>query len=218
LHRHLPTRCCGPSRHDHSIGDLEFLRFFPELGAFSADALFHSLQSLAGLRHLPTTLRSLGIGATKRKLDLDVKLGGTRNLELLPKVGRLEHVELWMIKGLDTLEAVGSVPRLRYLFLQALRQVTSLPDFAGTPVLERLHIETMKGLRDVGPINSASGLKELLVVDMPHLVLGDLACLVGHRSLEAITIGLGSRKKNEAAEALFGLPPVMEFKAWWRDV
>ena len=51
--------------YDHSITDLEFLRFFPTLRRFAADALWDSLTSLDGLRHLPTDLEELGIGATK---------------------------------------------------------------------------------------------------------------------------------------------------------
>ena len=56
--------------YDHSITDLEFLRFFPTLRRFGADALWDSLTSLDGLRHLPPDLEELGIGATKARLDL----------------------------------------------------------------------------------------------------------------------------------------------------
>src|SRR5258705_1025555 len=58
--------------YDHSIVDLEFLRFFPTLRRFGADALWDSLTSLDGLRHLPTVLEELGIGATRAKLDLAI--------------------------------------------------------------------------------------------------------------------------------------------------
>jgi hypothetical protein len=113
---------------------------------------------------------------------------------------------------------VGQLPHLRYLFLQALRHVTALPDFGGTPALKRLHLETLKGLRDLRPINHAAGLEDLLVVDMGHLGVDDLACLVDHPSLRAVTVGLGSRKKNDAAAKLLGLPQVEGFKVPWRTV
>jgi hypothetical protein len=58
--------------YDHSIADLEFLRFFPTLRRFAADALWDSLTSLDGLRHLPADLAELGIGATKAQLDLAI--------------------------------------------------------------------------------------------------------------------------------------------------
>ena len=172
--------------YDHSITDLEFLRFFPTLRKFAADALWDSLTTLDGLRHLPPDLEELGIGATKAKLDLavlsrfpelrwlflegqtkhlevisgltqlydltlrsitmpdlslllplkglrslDLKLGGTRDLGLLPRVGELWYLELWMIRGLTDITAVGTIPSLRVLFLQALRQVEALPDLQG---------------------------------------------------------------------------------------
>jgi hypothetical protein len=233
----------------------------------------YSVESLEWLRHIPTTLPSLSIGATKRRLDLDIlarftglrslaiegqtkniavvgrlvpleeltlrsvtlpdlsillpltalrslqlKLGGTRELGLLPRIGRLEHLELWMVKALDDLGPVGHLPHLRYLFLQALCRVERLPDFGGTPVLKRLHLETMNGLRDLRPITGAAGLAELLLADMHHLLPEDLACLVGHQSLRAVSLELGSRKKEDTAEKLLGLPPVEGFKVPWRSV
>ena len=172
--------------YDHSITDLEFLRFFPTLRKFAADAMWDSLTSLDGLRHLPPDLEELGIGATKVKLDLavlsrfpelrwlflegqtkhlevvsgltqlydltlrsitmpdlslllplkglrslDLKLGGTRDLRLLPRVGELWYLELWMIRGLTDVTPIGGISSLRVLFLQALRQVEALPDLSG---------------------------------------------------------------------------------------
>ena len=55
--------------------------------------------------------------------SLDLKLGGTRDLGLLPRLGELRYLELWMIRGLTDITAVGRIPSLRALFLQALRQV-----------------------------------------------------------------------------------------------
>jgi hypothetical protein len=45
---------------------------FPNSTSSGPTRCFISLESLDGLRHLPTTLQSLGIGDTKRKLDLSV--------------------------------------------------------------------------------------------------------------------------------------------------
>src|SRR5262249_52584210 len=58
--------------YNHPLTDLEFIRFFPSLRRFAADALWDSLTSLDGLRHLPPHLEELGIGATKARLDLAV--------------------------------------------------------------------------------------------------------------------------------------------------
>jgi hypothetical protein len=49
---------------------------------------------------------------------------------------------------------------------------------------------------------------------MRHLQAEDLAPLVGLPHLTAVTPGLGSRRKNDAAAALLGLPPVSEPDDW----
>ncbi len=255
--------------YDHSITDLEFLRFFPTLRRFAADALWDSLTSLDGLRHLPPDLEELGIGATKVKLDLavlsrfpelrwlflegqtkhlevisgltqlydvtlrsitmpdlslllpltglrslDLKLGGTRDLGLLPRVGELWYLELWMIRGLTDLRAVGEISSLRSLFLQALRQVEALPDFTRATSLRRIRLETMKGVRDLRPLATAPALEAIELIDMRHLQPEDLTPLVGLPKLTAVTPGLGSRRRNDAATALLGLPLVRTPDDW----
>lgn len=151
-------------------------------------------------------------------LALHIKLGGIKDLSLLPQVGRLRYLELWMVKGLNDLSPVGGLPHLRYLFLQAQRQVTALPDLSENESLRRIHLETMKGLRDLRPLATAPALEELLLVDMGHLQLEDLRCLVGLPNLKAVTPGLSSLRKAEAARAMLGLPHVEGRKIDWRKV
>ena len=45
-----------------------------------------------------------------RLLSLDIKLGGTTNLGLLPRIGRLRYLELWLIRGLADIGPVGDMP------------------------------------------------------------------------------------------------------------
>jgi internalin A len=255
--------------YDHLIRDLEFLRFFPTLRRFAADALWASLTSLDGLRHLPADLEELGIGATKKRLDLsvigrfgdlrwlflegqtnhlevisgfqhlddltlrsitmpdlslllplkalrslDLKLGGTRDLRMLPNVGELRYLELWMIRGLTDIAAAGRIPSLRVLFLQALRQVDALPDFSQATSLREVRLETMKGIRDLGPLTTAPALEAVGLVDMRHLQPQDLALLKGLPHLRAVTPGLGSLRKNAAAAAMLGLPSISRQDDW----
>lgn len=258
---------------DSGITDLEFLRFFPFIRHFGAVVLYHSLQSIEGLRHVSGDLESLDIGATKYKLDLavlerfprlkllalegqikgiaaiskltaledltlrsitlpdlslllpltglralDIKLGGTKDLGLLPRIGKLEYLELWMVKGLTDLSAVRQLPHLRYLFLQALRRVEALPDLSKDKELRRIHIETMKGLRDLRPLATAPALEQLALVDMRHLQPEDLRPLVGLPNLKGVDVGLGSDRKNKAARALLQLPEATFPKGGWREV
>lgn len=256
-----PAKTLRAYAYGGTITDLEFLRYFPTLRSFQADALYNSLIDIEGLRHLPDDVRFLGLGQTKKKLSLrplarfsklerlyvegqtkdievisglkelrsitlrsitlpdlalliplrklralDLKLGGTKNLSLLPELDTLEYLELWMVKGLSDLTPVEGLPRLEYLFLQSLRQVQALPDLSGLTSLRRLWIETMKGLTDLSAIREAPQLRQLAVVDMAHLQPDAFLPLIGHPTLESLRYGLGSRRKNDAVERLIDLP------------
>lgn len=255
----------------NEVHDLEFLRFFPSIRRVSADGLWQ-LESLDGLRHLPTDLVQLGLGRTKRRLDLEVigrftnlrklsleaqtknievvsrltsledlrlrsitlrdlalllplrrlvslelKLGGTNDLALLPRIGRLRYLELWRVRGLSDISMLGQLPHLRYLFLQALKHVESLPDLSAARALRRVHLETMRGIRDLAPLASAPSLEEILLIDMPQLRLDDLRPLVGLHRLTAATVGLGNLRKNAEARQVLGLPAVSGAYDWRED-
>lgn len=245
--------------YDGSITDLEFLCYFPTLRRFSADALFHSLTNLDGLRHLPEDLESLTIGQTKKQLpldglgrftelrklylegqkkgievitqlrtledltlrsitlpdlsllvplerlwSLDLKLGGTKNLDLLPQIGRLRYLELWLVRGLADLEVVSQLTDLEVLFLQALKQVTQLPDLSACAQLRHVHLETMKGLTGLQPLVDAPALKSVGAYDLPQLQPEAFECLTRSVTLVQVRAGLGSTKKNTAVKDLLG--------------
>lgn len=247
--------------YDGTITDLEFLRHFPTLRSFQADALYHSLVNIDGLAYLPDDVHFIGLGQTKKRLSLaplarfarlqrlylegqskdievvshlrhlrsvtlrsitlpdlalltplsslralDLKLGGTKNLALLPELQSLDYLELWMVKGLSDLSPIAELPHLEYLFLQALRQVESLPVMTNLVGLRRLWLETMKGLTDLTPIRQAPNLRQLAVVDMGHLQPDAFAPLAGQPALDSLRVGLGSKRKNEAVDRLMGLP------------
>jgi hypothetical protein len=122
-----------------------------------------------------------------------------------------------MIRGLTDISAVGRIASLRSLFLQALRQVETLPDFGGSTALRSVRLETMKGIRDLRPLATAPALEFIGLVDMRHLQPADLAPLLSLPNLKEVTPGLGSRRKNEAAAALVGLPPVHGPYDWAAD-
>jgi hypothetical protein len=74
----------------------------------------------------------------------------------------------------------------------------------------------MKGLRDLRPL-AAPALEGIELIDMRHLEPEDLRPLVGLPNLREVTPGLGSRRKNDAAAALLGLPGVREPDDWTRS-
>lgn len=249
------------SFNDDSIQDLEFLRFFPTLQQFQADALYDSLVSFEGLGYLPETARYIGLEQTRKKIslmplarftglrklylegqtkDIDVvsgltnlrhlalrsirlpdlsllqplsklkalelKIGGTNNLQLLPTVGELEYLEIWLVRGLSDLSPISELRHLKYLFLQSLKQVTRLPDLSKLPELESVWLETMKGLTDLSPLLTAPALRRLALVSMAHLQPEDVGILKDQPTLEELRAGLGSTKKNDAVRRLVRLP------------
>lgn len=150
-----------------------------------------TLPDLAGLRPL-------------RALEcFELRLGGTKDLALLPWLGPIRYLEIWQVKGLTDLSFLGAMSQLQYLFLQTLKNVTALPDLAALKALRRVDLETMAGLSDFAPIARAPALEVLYLIAMAHLK--DVAVLrpfVGHPALRFARLGLGSLRRNAAAATL----------------
>ncbi len=196
---------------------LSFLQRFPRLQTLYIEghtkdiAVIGTLPRLEDLTLRSITLPDLSLLKPLRHLlSLDIKLGGTNNLDLLPKIGTLRYLELWMIRGLADLQPIGSVRTLQYLFLQALKNVKVLPSLARLPILRRIHLETMKGLTDLRPAAKASALEELVVLDMRHLEPEAFRPFMGHATLCKAKVYLGSDRKNKGVADLLGLPTVDE--------
>jgi len=218
--RHLPPTLTylGLGQTKSKRHSLSILNRFPGLTELFIEGHtkgFEAVGTLAKLRKL--TLRSVTLPGLDVLTELpelralDIKLGGTNNLTRLPELTKLQYLELWMIRGLTNLDAVASLGNLQYVFLQALKNVTALPSCRPLARLRRVHLETMKGLRNLQPVADAPALEELLVVDMPRLTPETFRPFVGHPRLKSATIGLGSARKNQAAEELLGVPPAGRF-------
>lgn len=194
---------------------LNILQRFPKLKVLYLEGQKKDIDVLSRLRCIEDlTLRSITLPDLTVLLplehlwSLDLKLGGTTNLDLLPRIGSLKYLELWMIRGLDDLSPVSDLTNLRFLFLQALSRVTILPDLSQCTKLRRVHLETMKGLHDLRPLARAPALEQLLLIDMPQLRPEQLEPLRNRPTLNSVTIGLGSDKRNQAAEKVLNLPGV----------
>lgn len=217
LNRDIEYLGLGQTRSkNHTLRILERFRSLRKLyieGHLKDIDAIGELTNLEDLTLRSVTLPNLSIlKPLTRLLSFDLKLGGTSDLRLLPEIGRLRYLELWMVRGLSELGCIADIHSLQYLFLQALKGVTSLPSLRALPILRRVHIETMKGLNDFRPVADAPILEELLLVDMRHIQPEALRPFIGHPRLKHAVIGLGSLKKNEAARKLLSLPPVISMK------
>jgi hypothetical protein len=206
----LESLVLGQTKRRFSMGPLGRFRRLRSLYIEGHSKDIKVVSELAGLQDLTfrsLTLPNFEILVPLRKLRaLDIKLGGTTDLEPLSGMKQLEYLELWMIRGFNDLSEVSGLTRLRYLFLQALKQVTSLPDLSSCARLERIHIETLKGLTDLRPLRGAPGLRDLDLVDMPQLRWEHLEPLVDHPTLHALRLGTGSKKRNAELLARLGYP------------
>ena len=171
---------------------------------------FSAISELKNLIYL--SLRSISLPdlsaliPLRRLRSLALKLGGTKELSLLPNISELRYLELWMVKGLADLTPIGQLRELRYLFLQDLKQVTQLPSFRLLNNLKRCHIESLKGLKDLCPIAEAINLRELVVVSMKQIPVTGFECFRNHPTLQEASIGLGSLRRNAEVSKLLGLP------------
>jgi hypothetical protein len=103
---------------------LRFLERFPALRTLYIEGHTKDFEAVRHLERLKDlTLRSItlpdlsDLTALHQLKSLDIKLGGTTDLRLLPKVGKLRYLELWMIRGLTDITPVAEVESLQYLFL-----------------------------------------------------------------------------------------------------
>ena len=199
---------------------LNFLRRFEQLRNLYLESQTKDIEAISNLSRLEQlTLRSITLPGLalllplKNLWSLDIKLGGSKDLRLLPQVGKLKYLELWMIKGLQDINVIGEVVTLQNLFLQALKNVTALPSFRNLRSLRRVTLDTMKGIKDLSPVADAPVLEELLVVAASQLKPEDFKPFVGHPTLKSATIGLCSIRKNERVQKLLGLPGCTGFKS-----
>jgi hypothetical protein len=169
------------------ITDLEFLRFFVGLRSFQVDAIWEGLTSVDGLRHVSASLESLAIGRTRRPMPLAVLgqldalrslwiEGPHRDLDVLAELSKIERLTLRSIT-LPDLGLLTGLDRLRSLTLHlgGTNDLALLPRLGRLDDLEIWHI---RGLVDVTPIGSATGLKRLFLQAQPQVrALPDLSRL-----------------------------------------
>jgi hypothetical protein len=195
-----------------SLKFLEKLTRLHYLGLCKHQKDIDTVGHLKSLREL--MLRSITVPDLKFLLplkglqSLDIKLGGTNKLDLVPKIGRLRYLELWKINGLTDLSWLPQVKTLQYVWLQALGHVTSLPSLKPLRSLRRVLLETMHGIKDLAPIAEAPKLEDLVLADMRHLFPESLRPFIGLRTLRTVCINLGSNRKNKVVEGMLPYPDV----------
>jgi len=200
------------------IGRFRNLRTLHLEGQRKDISVLAELETLEDLTLRSITLPDLSLlTGLKRLWSLDIKLGGTRNLALLPRLESLKYLELWGVRGLTDVTPIASTASLQFLFLQDLSRVQAVPPLDSMINLRRVWIETLNGLTDVCPIARAPALEEFSAVSMRHLKPQNFRCFLDHPTLRYLNAGFGSLRKNADVRAMFpalqhGQLPSFEFR------
>ncbi len=134
--------------------------------------------------------------------SLDIKLGGSNDLRPLVDLKNIKYLELWQVRGLAELDPVSTLTGLQYLFLQSLPRVTRLPDFGRLTKLRRIHLDNMKGLRNLDALCDAPALEELIHIDARGHDPNEYQCLLMNKTVKALRVGFGSDSKNNTFHSM----------------
>jgi hypothetical protein len=189
---------------------LRFLESLPHLTRLFLGKHTKDLPTIQALSRLDTlglsgiTLSDLAlIEPLTRLRDLSILLGGTRNLQVLPRLPKLERLFLMRITKMSDLGVLADIEGLRSLRLDWMRNVTSLPSFSRLSGLENVELETMKGLTELSSVAAAPALRRLTVTAMPRLSAESFRCLIGHPRLAELRAYTGKQRVNDAVKQMF---------------
>ena len=169
-HPEVTLRAYGS--YDGSITNLDFLRFFPEVRRFSADALYNSLTNIEGLAYLSEKVESIGLGQTRVRVSLAPLArfqalgelfieGHTKDIEVLGMLTSLRSLTLRSVT-LPGLTLLRPLRELRGLELK-LGGTSDLSELPNIGTLEYLELWMVKGLSDLSPIADLRSLEYLFL-------------------------------------------------------
>jgi hypothetical protein len=192
----------GPARDVEVIGTLTTLRAL-HLQSITSPSLgfLEPLQKLRVLNLQSITSPSLAFLEPLQKLrELRLALGGTASLRGVEDLPRLEYLEIWMVRKLASLRPIAQSGSLRFVFLQDLRNITSMPDCGAMLGLRTVQLQTMKGLRDLRGLARAPNLERFSYVaatQTPRV----FHPLLKHPRLRLLAVNFYASKRREEAFA-----------------
>jgi hypothetical protein len=199
----------GQTKKKFSLRFIEALPQLKKLFLVGHKKDLHSIRTLDELTSLGLsgiTLPDLSVLLPLTRLrKLSILLGGTTNLDLLPRLSHLENLFLMRITRLFDLGVLADLTSLKALRLDWMRNVKSLPSLAGLVRLDSVELDTMKGLTDLSPLAAAPALRRLSVAAMPQLEAESFRCFIGHPRLEELRAYTGKSTVNEQIRRMLPL-------------
>lgn len=179
----------GPFSDVHVLGSLPSLRVLWLAGFNQFD--------LASLQTLPV-LEALELSFGSR----------TGSLSVLAEVPTLRFLDVNYSRQPDALAGLEHLSSLERLAVSACSQVTSIPDLSRLRLLRIVMIENQKRLTDISGVALAPNLEQVALISMPQATPQWLAPLIGHPTLQRLSVGTGSDRGNALAQHAHGLPEV----------
>lgn len=198
---------------DLGLTDLEFLSSFPNLRRISLGC--HSLESLDGLRHLPIDMEMIDLGASKRRLDLQVLRRfeslrslhlekHTKNLDIISRFSQLEELTLRSVSlpDLALLTPLQNLKALR-LRLGGTNDLSLLPELTRLRYFEAWRV---RGLETLDAVREVPSLRFLFLQALSRLQR--LPDLTGNTSLRRVH--LDGLKALESVEEVAAAPQLLD--------
>lgn len=133
---------------------------------------------------------------------VDIKLGGIQNFDALVTLPKLKYLELWQIRNLSDLTFISKLTTLQNLFIQSLKQLNKLPEFKNSISLKRICLENLKGLTNLDSLRNAPELEEFIYVLAENQEPENLIPVLENKNLKSVFCRFGSDKKNNRFDEL----------------
>lgn len=149
------------------LGTLTHLKSLHITGTKKDMEIISTLKNLEELALSSVKIDSLALLLPLHKLQkLRIMLGGIRNFELLPKIGKINYLEIIYIRMLPevALLPIAQMPYLTKLELRNLGYIKTFTWLNGADKLEELSIDTLFGLESLEGIDKLPQLKKFFVV------------------------------------------------------
>jgi hypothetical protein len=182
---------------------IESISRFTGLKYLYLEAQQKGIESIRQLKKLQKiVLRSIStdnldfISELQQLWYVDIKLGGIKNFDALQVLPKIKYLELWQIRDLSDLSFISKLPTLQNLFIQSLKQVAELPDFSDSKSLRRIFLENLKGLRNLSTLKVAPNLREFIYLSAENQQPENLIPILENANIESVFCRFGSNKKN----------------------
>jgi hypothetical protein len=177
--------------------------------------VLRELQALEELTLRSITTRDLSYLAPLRDLwYLDIKLGGIRSFTGIEGKKRIKYLELWQVRGLQSVDVVAALPGLQNVFLQSLPHVESMPALKDSTALRRVVVQNLKGIRDFSALEGAPALEEFGLVEGNRQTPEQLLPVLRNPAVRRVAALFGSNRKNRAFSRLREAHGKVEWEPW----